>query len=89
MQEMLSRSDVGVGDARNGALEIEAKLGTLCDRSTGDRIRFPLMTTAVLDPGWSRDHVRFESKMTEVCRNIASHNLIAVLTHPHRSNIKR
>ncbi|GAB7357148.1 hypothetical protein MBLNU459_g8141t1 [Dothideomycetes sp. NU459] len=66
MAEMLSRPDVGVGDARNGALEIEAKLGTLCDRGSGNRIRFPFLTTAVLDPGWSRENVKFESKMTEV-----------------------
>lgn len=72
MHEMLTRGDVGVGDARNGALEIEAKLGTLCDRHTGGRIRFPLMTAAVLDPGWSKENVRFESKMTEVCKMIIS-----------------
>ena len=63
--EMLMRHDVGVGDARNGALEIEAKLGALVDRNTDQRLRFPIMTPTVLSREFSQN-VRFESFMTEV-----------------------
>ncbi|KAI5255831.1 mRNA triphosphatase CET1 [Aureobasidium subglaciale] len=63
-EEMLSRPDVGVGDARNGALEIEAKLGTLVDRNTDQRVQLPVQNPAVLDRNMSA-RLRFESHMTE------------------------
>lgn len=64
-EEILSRPDVGVGDARNGALEIEAKLGTLVDRNTNQRFHVPILHPAVLDRRISAN-LRFESHMTEV-----------------------
>lgn len=47
-----------------GELEIEAKLGTIIDRNTNDRIQLPTRSEAVLPDGY---HVAFESMMTEVC----------------------
>lgn len=46
-----------------GELEIEAKLGTIIDRNTNERIRLPTLSEAVLPEGY---HVAFESMMTEV-----------------------
>ncbi|THZ86599.1 mRNA triphosphatase CET1 [Aureobasidium pullulans] len=62
--EMLIRPDVGVGDATSGALEIEAKLGTLIDRNTEQRVQLPVLTPVVLDRNMST-RLRFESMMTE------------------------
>jgi len=53
-----------------GAFEIEAKLGTLVDRGTRDRLRFPNTTAMVLDPGFSAQSVAFESFMGEVSEQI-------------------
>lgn len=64
-EEILSRPDVGVGDARNGALEIEAKLGTLVERQTDQRIQLPVISPTVLARHMSAN-LRFESHMTEV-----------------------
>jgi len=47
-----------------GELEIEAKLGTIIDRNTNERLRLPTLSEAVLPEGY---HVAFESMMTEVC----------------------
>lgn len=47
-----------------GAFEIEAKLGTLIDRNTDQRVSFPATTETVLDPTWSRTNVRFESSVS-------------------------
>lgn len=63
-EEILRRSDVGVDDAHNGALEIEAKLGTLVDRNTDQRVHLPVQNPAVLDRNMS-SRLRFESHMTE------------------------
>lgn len=63
-EEILRRSDVGVGNAHNGALEIEAKLGTLVDRNTDQRVHLPVQNPAVLDRNMS-SRLRFESHMTE------------------------
>jgi polynucleotide 5'-triphosphatase len=53
-EEMLSRPDVGVGDARN----------TLIDRKTDQRVHLPVMHPVVLERGMSAN-LRFESHMTE------------------------
>ncbi|KAI4721897.1 mRNA triphosphatase CET1 [Aureobasidium sp. EXF-10727] len=63
-EEILSRADVGVGNAHNGALEIEAKLGTLVDRNTDQRVHLPVQNPVVLDRNMS-SRLRFESHMTE------------------------
>ncbi|KAH0163861.1 mRNA triphosphatase CET1, partial [Aureobasidium melanogenum] len=63
-EEILRRSDVGVGNAHNGALEIEAKLGTLVDRNTDQRVHLPVLNPVVLDRNMS-SRLRFESHMTE------------------------
>jgi len=49
-----------------GELEIEAKLGTIIDRNTNERLRLPTLSEAVLPEGY---HVAFESMMTEVSRS--------------------
>lgn len=63
---MLSDPELGAGDARNGSLEIEAKIGTLVDKTTDERLSLPVTTPCVLDEGFSKNRVRFESFMTEV-----------------------
>ena len=64
--EMLRRPDLGAGDTKVGSIEIEAKIGTLVNRGSNDRIRLPVTTMTVLTRDYSRD-LRFESFMTEVC----------------------
>lgn len=78
-RELSARPDLGAGDARNGQLEIEAKIGTLVDRDSGQRIRFPVQNAVVLDPGWSPRQLKFESFMTEV-NKISLHELMTMLT---------
>jgi len=56
-------SQAGALSSANGVLEIEAKIGTLIDRSTGTRLHFPVMTEVVLAPEYD---VAFESTMSEV-----------------------
>jgi polynucleotide 5'-triphosphatase len=63
-EEMLMKSDVGVGNAHNGALEIEAKLGTLVAKSTDQRVHLPVQNPVVLDRNMS-SQLRFESHMSE------------------------
>lgn len=55
-------ADIGL-HPREGAIEIEAKIGTLIDKDTGDRIRLPVTSAAVLDP--RNDKFQFESQMLE------------------------
>jgi polynucleotide 5'-triphosphatase len=63
-EEMLGRPEIGVGNAHNGALEIEAKLGTLVAKSTDQRVHLPVQNPVVLDRNMS-SQLRFESHMTE------------------------
>ena len=63
---MLSNPNLGAGDARNGALEIEAKVGTLVDKNNNERLNLPITTPCALHEGFSKSHVRFESFITEV-----------------------
>ena len=65
---MLSRPNIGVGDPRNGALEIEAKIGQLIDRRTNSRLFLPVDTMTALKAGFSREHIKFESFMNEASR---------------------
>lgn len=75
-----TRDDVGDGDARNGVLEIEAKLGTLINRDTDQRVSTMAFTNVILAPGVTESgRIRFESFMDEVsrrrCRCIPPHLL--------------
>ncbi|TKX20184.1 putative mRNA capping enzyme, beta chain [Elsinoe australis] len=65
-QQMLMREDLGAGDPKNGSLEIEAKIGTLIDMNTNDRLQLPVQTTTVLKEDFTRSRLRFESRMNEV-----------------------
>jgi hypothetical protein len=47
-----------------GELEIEAKIGTIIDRNTNDRLRMQAASEVVLPHG---TNITFESMMTEVC----------------------
>ncbi|KAI9726291.1 MAG: mRNA-capping enzyme subunit beta [Chrysothrix sp. TS-e1954] len=49
------------GSMDQGQLEIEAKFGTLIDRSTNERLRLPILTESIVAPGAD---VSFESDMT-------------------------
>lgn len=65
-----TRNDIGTGDLRSGALEIEAKLGTLIDKQSGMRVATMGRTNMVLDPAVTRSgRIRFESFMTEVSKS--------------------
>ena len=64
--QLVRRPHIGAADVPSGAFEIEAKLGTLVDRRSRERLRFPNTTTMVLDPGFSAENVAFESFMSEV-----------------------
>lgn len=44
--------------------EIEAKLGHLIDKSTGERLNLPVRTETILDPVFAAQRVRFDSKMS-------------------------
>lgn len=63
---MLSHPDLGAGGSKDGALEIEAKVGTLVDKNENDRLKLPVTTPCALHEGFSKSHVRFESFITEV-----------------------
>lgn len=63
---MLRRENIGTGDATRGALEVEAKFGTLIDRNTSERLALPVMTKTVLHQDFSDRNIRFESQMSEV-----------------------
>lgn len=84
---MLSKPDLGAGDPRNGSLEIEAKVGTLVDKGTDQRLNLPVTTPCVLNEGFSRTHLRFESFMTESqhrCLNQTLNALIKRTMEPGR-----
>lgn len=57
-----ANQDIGL-HPREGAIEIEAKIGTLIDRDTGERMRLPVTSATVLDP--RNDRFQFESRMQE------------------------
>lgn len=62
-----TRQDLGTGDVRHGVLEVEAKLGTLLERRSMQRINCMSATNMVLDHRLtSKGDIRFESFMTEV-----------------------
>lgn len=56
--------DVGT-DPHYGTVEIEAKVGTLFHKDSGERCNFPVMNTVILNQAQS-DAFRFESRMVEV-----------------------
>ncbi|KAF2148755.1 mRNA triphosphatase CET1 [Myriangium duriaei CBS 260.36] len=62
---MMTNPEIGAGDPRNGSLEIEAKIGTLVDKNSNDRLNLPVATPCLLEEGFSKSRVRFESFMTE------------------------
>jgi len=72
---MLTRPQLGAGDPTNGSLEIEAKIGTLVDRNTNERIQLPVVTPCVLDENFSKTRCRFESFMNEVSSPSYYHRL--------------
>jgi len=65
-KDAFATSQAGGLPSANGVLEIEAKIGTLIDRSTGTRVHLPIMNEAVLQGGFD---VAFESTMSEVRSN--------------------
>jgi hypothetical protein len=48
----------------DGSIEIEAKIGTLLDASTGDRLKWPLMSPVVVAEDFNKN-LKFESRMVE------------------------
>lgn len=58
-----NNSDIGL-NPRQGAIEIEAKIGTLIDKQTGDRMQLPVTSATVLNPRFD-DRFQFESQMLE------------------------
>lgn len=64
-EQLKANADIGT-DPREGVIEIEAKIGTLIDESTGRRCEIPAMNSCVIHPAYAR-RLRFESEMNEVC----------------------
>ncbi|SMY24385.1 unnamed protein product [Zymoseptoria tritici ST99CH_1A5] len=62
-QSLDANSDIGL-DPREGAIEIEAKIGTLVDENTGERMVLPVRNAVVLAPG-TENRYQFESQMLE------------------------
>lgn len=58
-----TNADIGL-DPREGAIEIEAKIGTLIDKDTGDRMSLPITSATVLETR-SNGTYQFESQMLE------------------------
>ena len=72
--ELDQRPDIDVTEvggivSPNGQIEIEAKLGTLVDRRSNERIRLPVVSAVILDLE-ARRHIAFESFMTEVSLSV-------------------
>jgi len=44
--------------------EIEAKLGHIIDKKTGERLYLPVRSETILDQGWASENIRFDSKMS-------------------------
>jgi len=44
--------------------EIEAKLGHIIDKSTGERLYLPVRSETILDQGYASENIRFNSKMS-------------------------
>ncbi|CAK3894176.1 mRNA-capping enzyme subunit beta [Lecanosticta acicola] len=63
-QNLDRNSDIGL-DPREGIIEIEAKIGTLVDVDSGDRIQMPVQNACVIAPAYNR-RMRFESEMNEI-----------------------
>lgn len=76
-----TRNDIGTGDLRSGALEIEAKLGMLIDKQTGQRVATMGRTNTVLDHSITNSgRIRFESFMTEVSISVTCHMKVTNMT---------
>lgn len=56
-------SDIGL-NAREGAIEIEAKIGTLIEKKTGARVSLPITSATVIHPQFN-DKLQFESQMLQ------------------------
>lgn len=77
--------NAGGSPSPNGALEIEAKLGTLIDRSSNMRVNLPVRTETVLADGYD---VAFESTMTEVSAiTDETSQVILFLMYPCRTSM--
>lgn len=63
---MLQHPELAAGQAGAGNLEIEAKLGHFEHRNEPGRLRLPVTSTVVLDPGYAREHLQFVSNMNIV-----------------------
>lgn len=61
---VVDRPDMGELQSRGVEIEIEAKLGTLTDMDSNQRIYYPVTTECLLDP--QRSRVSFHSSMSEV-----------------------
>lgn len=61
---LLQHKDIGQ-DPSTGAIEIEAKIGTLLSQKTSEKAKLPVRNMTVLDPSVNRDY-RFESEMDQV-----------------------
>ncbi|KAK0665967.1 CYTH-like domain-containing protein [Cercophora samala] len=59
---VLGSTDIQEMEARGVKFEIEAKLGTLIDKGSSERLRLPVHTECVLEEG---DWVKFQSSMSE------------------------
>jgi len=62
-RKLAENAEVG-NNAATGAIEIEAKIGTLSEEATGDRVRLPVSTIGLIHPNANK-HYRFESRMGE------------------------
>lgn len=68
---VVGRPDSGELQSRGVEIEIEAKLGTLTDMDTNQRIYYPVTSECLLDP--QRSRVAFRSSMSEVSCDILAY----------------
>ncbi|KAI9702266.1 MAG: mRNA-capping enzyme subunit beta [Bogoriella megaspora] len=85
---MIERPDIDTGSigglpSPNGQLEIEAKLGRLVDRRSKQRLHLPVMSSVVLESS-TKDHLMFESSMTEQQHKALNEFLNAEVQKSHR-----
>lgn len=64
-QHLEQLGDVG-SDPREGQVEIEAKIGTLIDNNTDERLKLPVATMCVIQPDHHGNRYSFRSEMGQV-----------------------
>ncbi|KAK0712833.1 CYTH-like domain-containing protein [Lasiosphaeria miniovina] len=86
-KHVVLNEDMNEIQSRGVQFEIEAKLGTLIDRSTSQRVNLPVLSDCVLND--SGNWLNFRSSMTERQHKLFNEflNQMVVLTHPDNKEV--